>query len=269
VTLFLLIAVRPPRTAAQATPARPGYSFCANEGETCSFNGTMTVAYGAGSSFVYQTLTNGTPCDNSVFGDPDYGVVKACYIEPIFTSAPGVNPGNLNFGSINLGSSGTQQATLTNSGDSPVSILNISIAGAGISATGISSGQTLAPGGTATLEVTVAPSSSGAVSGSISIFSNAPNSPATLAISGTDAQTGISHHVALSWGTSPSDVIDYNIYRSQTSGGPYNLVFSQVTGTDYVDSNVQSGITYYYCVKAVDSSNTESVCSNEVVGTIP
>ena len=55
------------------------WTQCAAENGSCSFSGTMTVAYGAGSKFTYATLTNGTACTNSIFGDPILGAVKACY----------------------------------------------------------------------------------------------------------------------------------------------------------------------------------------------
>ncbi|MGZ3579486.1 MAG: InlB B-repeat-containing protein, partial [Syntrophales bacterium] len=55
--------------------------FCADEGQLCSFTGTKNVAYGANGVYVFKTLTDGTMCTNSVFGDPLYGVVKQCYIQ--------------------------------------------------------------------------------------------------------------------------------------------------------------------------------------------
>ncbi|HET8841606.1 MAG TPA: hypothetical protein VFN35_09075, partial [Ktedonobacteraceae bacterium] len=61
----------------------PGtWTQCAAENGTCSFSGTMTVAYGANGKFNYATLTNGTACSNSVFGDPILNTVKACYRAP-------------------------------------------------------------------------------------------------------------------------------------------------------------------------------------------
>jgi alpha-L-rhamnosidase len=57
-----------------------GSTFCAPENGLCSFTGTQTVAYGAGSSFTQKSLTAGTPCTNAVFGDPAYGVVKSCFL---------------------------------------------------------------------------------------------------------------------------------------------------------------------------------------------
>jgi alpha-L-rhamnosidase len=59
-----------------------GSTLCAPENDLCSFTGTRTVAFGAGTTFTDKSLTSGTPCDDAVFGDPDYGVVKACFLLP-------------------------------------------------------------------------------------------------------------------------------------------------------------------------------------------
>jgi fibronectin type 3 domain-containing protein len=65
-------------------------------------------------------------------------------------------------------------------------------------------------------------------------------------------------------------VVGYNIYRGAVSGGPYvRLNSSPVTGTQYVDSTVLSGQTYFYVATAVASGNVESVDSNQVSGLIP
>jgi spore coat protein U-like protein len=53
---------------------------CAAENATCSFNGVMTVAFGANGSYTYATKTNGTTCTDDVFGDPLYGTAKFCYL---------------------------------------------------------------------------------------------------------------------------------------------------------------------------------------------
>jgi fibronectin type 3 domain-containing protein len=39
--------------------------------------------------------------------------------------------------------------------------------------------------------------------------------------------------------------------------------------TSYTDSNVQSGVTYYYVVTSVDAQSHESTYSNEVQVTVP
>jgi hypothetical protein len=60
--------------------------FCANEGQLCSFTETQSVRYGANGVYVFKTLTDGTMCDNSVFGDPLPNVAKQCYISGLLAS---------------------------------------------------------------------------------------------------------------------------------------------------------------------------------------
>jgi hypothetical protein len=58
-----------------------GYTACAAENSMCAFTGfARTVAYGANGAFTYRVFTTGTPCTNSVFGDPINNVAKSCYI---------------------------------------------------------------------------------------------------------------------------------------------------------------------------------------------
>jgi hypothetical protein len=78
-----------PLTSPQpATSGPAGYTFCANENQTCSFNGQKRVAYGANNNFTFLNLTGGTTCTNAVFGDPIFGTVKACYTIDITTQTP-------------------------------------------------------------------------------------------------------------------------------------------------------------------------------------
>ena len=55
-------------------------TYCGPENALCSFSGTETVYFGAGSDWTSKTITSGTPCTDGVFTDPDYGVVKACFV---------------------------------------------------------------------------------------------------------------------------------------------------------------------------------------------
>jgi hypothetical protein len=71
-----------PSTNTTYQPLPGTWTQCAAENATCSFNGAMTVAYGASGTYTYATETNSVSCNNSVFGDPIYGTAKACYIEP-------------------------------------------------------------------------------------------------------------------------------------------------------------------------------------------
>jgi len=49
------------------------------EGQSFTLNAPSPVWYGAGSKFTVKPLSAGTyVCGNALFGDPNYGVVKAC-----------------------------------------------------------------------------------------------------------------------------------------------------------------------------------------------
>jgi hypothetical protein len=180
-----------------------------------------------------------------------------------------VNKTSLNFSSVNLGSSSNLPVVFTNGGNSNVTISNVTVSGAGYSATGIQSGQIVTPGQSATLTVTFAPAGTGLITGSVTVTSNATNSTPPVALSGTGVQAA-SHSVTLNWTASASTVSGYNVYRSTVSGGPYTKLNSTLdVATTYVDTSVQAGLTYFYVVTSVDSSSVESVNSTEVSATIP
>jgi hypothetical protein len=176
---------------------------------------------------------------------------------------------SLNFNSVNIGSNLVLGMTFTNSGTVNITISNVTIAGPGFTAVGVSNGQIITPGQVVTLNVTFAPAGTGTVSGSIGVASNASNSPATITLSGTGVQP-IVHSATLNWTASTSTVIGYNVYRGTVSGGPYTKINSSVDGnTTFTDTSVQAGQTYFWVVTAVDSSNVESTHSSEVSATIP
>lgn len=176
----------------------------------------------------------------------------------------------LNFSSVNIGSNSVLPVSFSNGGNSNVTISNVTVSGAGYTANGIGSGQIVAPGKSATLNVTFAPASTGALPGSVTVTSNAANSPASVTLSGTGAQQQVSHSVTLTWTASTSTVTGYNVYRSQVSGGPYTkLDSSAVAATSYADSTVSAGQTYFYVVTSVNSSGVESADSSEVSATVP
>jgi len=98
-------------------------------------------------------------------------------------------PTSLNFGNVNTGASSTLPVTLTNSGNSNVTISNVSISGPGFNASGARAGQILTPGQVAALNVTFAPAAVGSVTGSTLVVSNATNSPATITLVGNGQPT--------------------------------------------------------------------------------
>ena len=70
--------------------------------------------------------------------------------------------------------------------------------------------------------------------------------------------------VNLSWGE-VGNAGSYSVYRALNESGPYSFV-DDVTGTNYIDMDVENGSTYYYVVTAVNNEG-ESDYSNEVAAT--
>jgi Abnormal spindle-like microcephaly-assoc'd, ASPM-SPD-2-Hydin len=175
----------------------------------------------------------------------------------------------VSFGDVDTGSSSTRSVTVTNAGAAEVSVSNVSISGAGFSATGVPAGLTLAPGDTADLAVTFAPSSAGKVTGSVAIAGEPVSGPVAIALSGTGVASG-AHSVTLTWNASTSSVAGYRAYRATSPAGPYSALNSTPNPLlRWTDSTVQSGATYYYVVTAVAADTTESAYSDQASAAIP
>jgi Abnormal spindle-like microcephaly-assoc'd, ASPM-SPD-2-Hydin len=179
---------------------------------------------------------------------------------------------SLSFGNVTVDSSSTQSVTLASSGTGPLTINAATVSGTGFTVSGAPFPVTLNPKQSVTLTVQFKPAATGAFTGKLTVTSNSSTNPtATVSLSGTGG--GEQHQVDLSWSepsNSPVPVTGYNIYRAVGGGSAYQLLNSSMgTQTTYVDSTVQSGMTYSYEVKSVDSSGVESSPSNVISVTIP
>lgn len=88
-------------------------------------------------------------------------------------------------------------------------------------------------------------------------------------MSGTGTSTS-QHSVSLSWKGDASPVAGYNVYRAAKKSGPYSKLTSPLdTATDYLDTKVTAGNTYYYEVTAVNDQGLESARTAPIVATIP
>jgi hypothetical protein len=178
------------------------------------------------------------------------------------------NPPAVNFGNVNVGSSISQSVIISNSGNSKVTITQVTASGAGFAVSGLASAVTLTPGQNASLNLTFTPTAAGSATGSASVSSTATGSPLVIQLSGGGIIA--SHSATLSWTPSSSAVVGYNVYRGLTPGGPYSTeVAKLLTASNFVDTTVQAGTTYYYVVTAVDSSGNESIDSNEAIAAVP
>ena len=75
--------------------------------------------------------------------------------------------------------------------------------------------------------------------------------------------------ISLDWAdSSEADVAGYNVLRSTSPAGPYKQVNSSlVAASDFTDTGLTNGATYYYVVTAVDGQGDESRASAEARAT--
>jgi len=181
-----------------------------------------------------------------------------------------ISPASLSFGNVTTGTtSASQNVTITSTGNSNVTISQITLIGAGYLMGGGSAPVTLPPTQAITLAVQFNPTVTGSVAGGISIMSDAAGSPATVTLSGTGIAL-VQHSVTLTWNASTSTVVGYNVYRTTTSGTGYTKINSTLVSViTYTDSSVQNSTTYYYVTTAVDANGVESTYSNEASAVIP
>jgi Abnormal spindle-like microcephaly-assoc'd, ASPM-SPD-2-Hydin len=251
----------------------PSVSSIAISGVTTPINlapgtsATLTAAYkptAAGSVAGKITVTS-----NAV-GSPTIVDLSATAAAAAVQLTPSAS--SLSFGSVTVGSSGTSQLTVKSTGNTNATISKVAITGTGFVLGSSAASVILDPSQTESYTVNFDPKAAGSLSGTLTITSNAANSPLNIALSGTGVAASASKHtVALTWErSSTSSVTGYFVYRGSKPSGPFaQLNSSPESSPSYSDSTVSSGQVYYYYVTAVDSSNIQSADSNEVSVTIP
>jgi len=138
-----------------------GYSQCSGEGETCTFTGTVDIAYGANGKFNFLRNQSGgsVACNNGTFGDPIYGTVKACYVKQVLTPEPTVAVTGVTVtpasAALSVGSTSSLTATVqpSNASNKSVSWSSSNTGVATVNASGVVSGVSA---GNANVTVTTA-----------------------------------------------------------------------------------------------------------------
>ncbi|HMD15120.1 MAG TPA: choice-of-anchor D domain-containing protein, partial [Terriglobales bacterium] len=108
----------------------------------------------------------------------------------VTTGALSANPTALAFGSVQVGNSTSLSETVANTGGSTVTISQANLTGTVFSISGLSLPMSLTANQSVTFTATFKPTAAGTASGSLSIVSNASNSPLNIALSGTGTATG-------------------------------------------------------------------------------
>src|SRR5208283_1174922 len=234
----------------------------------------LTVAAGGSSTFTIgftpasaSSFTGSLTLVSNTTNSPLVVALSGAGIAPVMQLT--VAPASLSFGNITTGTRTTQGVTVTNSGNASVTLSQISESGAGFSATGFTVPLTLAAGQSTSFNVTFDPASAGNLSGSVTVTSNAANSPEVIALTGTGT-TPTSYSVDLTWTPSSSSYSGFNIYRGVQSGGPYSKTNASLVATpSYTDTNCSSAGTYYYVATEVDTSGVESSYSSPASAIVP
>jgi len=163
----------------------------------------------------------------------------------------GVSPSNVDFGKVPVGASASLQLTLSAS-NGPVKITSAQLNSSEFKLHGLQLPQTIASGKKLPITIVFSPKASGEASAKLNLISNADSSPDGASLSGIGVGHG-SHSADLTWDPPRhADVIGYNVYRGNKSGGPYQQINPVLNAPDsYSDLSVKAGTTYYYVVSAV------------------
>jgi hypothetical protein len=100
-----------------------------------------------------------------------------------------ITPTTVNFGTVNVGATASQSMLIANNGTADLAISQVSTVGSAFSLSNLSSSTTVPAGQSATFTATFKPASAGSAAGSISIASNAPESPLTISLTGMGEST--------------------------------------------------------------------------------
>src|SRR5712692_4170041 len=133
------------------------------------------------------SVTGGVSLVSNALHSPTTIALTGTGVQPL-QSQLSVTPPSASFGNVGVGARNTYAFTMTNSGRASVTVSQVHVSGSGLSVGGLSLPLTLAPGQKTTFSVVFAPAGTGNVTGSVSLVSNAPNSPTTIALSGIGVQ---------------------------------------------------------------------------------
>lgn len=190
-----------------------------------------------------------------------------------------VTPASVNFGNQVLKSTNSQNVTLQNTGNVPLTLQGVTVAGGAFGYSNLAPGVSLAPSQQVSFQVWFKPSAVGPASATVSFLNSSLSSPEKLNLSGEGVATTTTstpspsgqHKVHLVWHPATGgQIIGYIVYRSDASGSSFNPLFgTAIREVSYEDSTVVAGDTYRYVVTSVDASGTQSPSSNQVTVVVP
>ena len=155
-------------------------------------------------------------------------------------------PATVAFGSVVDGTTNSQTISIKNTGNASLTLSQDSVTGAGFTISGLSL-QTIPAGSSVTFNAIFSPTSAGAVSGSISIVSDAGNSPFAISLSGTGTAAVASlsaSPASVNFGNiTPGNTTSQNVTLTNTGNANVTISGVNVTGAGLSDSGVSSNMT--------------------------
>ena len=157
-----------------------------------------------------------------------------------------ISPASFSFGSVQTGSKQSLPATLTNPGNSSVTVSQAAFSGAGYSVTGLTLPLTLQSGQTASFNVVFSPPSVAADNASLTITSDGSNPTLVAAVSGIGVAAGalIANPSSLSFGNvavGSSQILAEKL--SNTGGSSVTVSEATFTGAGYSVSGLSLPLT--------------------------
>ena len=248
-------------TEASATVVGSGY-FAVGSGNTSAVGAFVadtnvvggTIASPSVATINVSNVTN--PAPQAVYQHERYG--------PMTYTFGGLTPGvaykvRLHWAEIYFNAANSRKFNVTINGTQVLTNFDIFAASGGMNIATIRE-YTVTPAGS---QIVIAYSNGTADQAKIDgteIILLPPAAPTGLTATGGTAQ------VALNWAPVPS-VTGYNVKRSLSNVGPYTNVISGIATTNYTDTGLAGGTTYYYVVSAVAVGCNESTNSTPVNAT--
>ena len=148
------------------------------------------------------------------------------------------NPISLSFGSVPVGTSKADSITLTNTVSVGVRVSQVSAYGTGFSYRGLTPPVFLSPGQSYTFKAVFTPKSSSAVSGHLSILSNAPNPTLTIPLSGNGTSGA---HISL--GATTLNFGSVVVGTAKSLGASLSASGASVTVTGATSNSTEFGLS--------------------------
>ena len=226
---------------------------------------SVSVPAGASSATFAATIAGVSTAQTASITGTANGSAKSFGFQ-LSVAAPALTLSNTNvpFGAVIVGQTATSMVTLTSSGNAPVTISSINVAGSLFKATGVNTPFTLNPGQTAALTLQFYPDHTSSYTGTVTISSNAAQGAATINMtaSGIPSLSGLTCNTQ-SYSAAGTDSCLVSLYgTAPETGFTVSLVSNNSSVVVPASVNVTPGAmsaTFPASVTVVSSSQTATV----------